>query len=168
MAMTDAVLTPTCSPCSRCRLPGHCRHAAMICSPAAMPTMPSMKPPMAGHMAVAPLEEKFWQLFCQAIDARPCSALRRYRKSSTAPGTGRPFRQPDAGVLDSTRFDTIDCCVTPVRSLPETLNPPADRARQMVISADGMLQYAPPFRISGCDFAVDRLAPTSANTARKS
>lgn len=112
------------------------------------------------HMAVAPLEEKFWQLFCQAIE-RPDLAP-RYADTAN-PALHRELAALFASQTQAywtARFDTIDCCVTPVRSLPETLTHPQTRARQMVISADGMLQYAPPFRISGCDFAVDRLAPT--------
>ena len=31
----------------------------------------------------------------------------------------------------------------------------------MTYAADGMTQYAPPFRISGWSFAVDRVAPAA-------
>jgi crotonobetainyl-CoA:carnitine CoA-transferase CaiB-like acyl-CoA transferase len=49
--------------------------------------------------------------------------------------------------------------VTPVLSLAEALEHPQMRARAMSLSADGMTQYAPPFKISGWAFAVEKLAP---------
>jgi crotonobetainyl-CoA:carnitine CoA-transferase CaiB-like acyl-CoA transferase len=56
-------------------------------------------------------------------------------------------------------FDTVDCCVTPVLNLDEALAHPQMRAREMSLTADGMTQYAPPFKISGWSFAVEKLAP---------
>jgi crotonobetainyl-CoA:carnitine CoA-transferase CaiB-like acyl-CoA transferase len=49
--------------------------------------------------------------------------------------------------------------VTPVLSLDEALEHPQMRARKMSLTADGMTQYAPPFKISGWSFAVEKLAP---------
>ena len=56
-------------------------------------------------------------------------------------------------------FDVVDCCVTPVLTLAEALDHPQFRARGMAVPADGMTQLAPPFRISGWSFAVERTAP---------
>jgi crotonobetainyl-CoA:carnitine CoA-transferase CaiB-like acyl-CoA transferase len=118
------------------------------------------------YLAVAALEEKFWNLFCGAID-RP-EWCQRYRESDD------PALRRDMEMLVAERtlsewaalLDPVDCCVTPVLTLDEALTHPQFLARKMFIEADGMIQYAPPFRISGWDFAVERLAPkTSEHTA---
>ena len=111
------------------------------------------------YMAVAPLEEKFWGLFCDAIGRSELKA--RYAE------TAAPELHHELKTLFSSRpqadwvalFDTVDCCVTPVLSLAEALEHPQTRAREMSLTADGMTQYAPPFKISGWSFAVEKLAP---------
>ncbi len=112
------------------------------------------------YMAVAPLEEKFWGLFCDAIGRSELKA--RYAE------TAAPELRSELEALFSSRpqadwvalFDSVDCCVTPVLNLDEALDHPQARARGMSVGADGMTQYAPPFKISGWSFAVEKLAPT--------
>ena len=111
------------------------------------------------YMAVAPLEEKFWRLFCDAIGRSELKA--RYAETAT------PELRRELETLFASRpqadwvalFDAVDCCVTPVLSLDEALEHPQMRARAMSLTADGMTQYAPPFKISGWSFAVEKLAP---------
>lgn len=111
------------------------------------------------YMAVAPLEEKFWQLFCDAIGRTDLKG--RYGEVSA------PEVRGDLETLFATRpqadwtalFAEVDCCVTPVLTLSEALHHPQYQARRMSLSADGMTQYAPPFRISGWVFEVAQAAP---------
>ncbi len=112
-------------------------------------------------MAVGALEEKFWQMFCDAVDRPAWKA--RYAEARS------PALRIDMENLFLTRtqaewaalFDQVDCCVTPVLTTAEALAHPQAKARGMTLQADGMTQYAPPFRISGWDFAVDRTAPAA-------
>ncbi|MDQ5946076.1 MAG: alpha-methylacyl-CoA racemase [Pseudomonadota bacterium] len=112
------------------------------------------------YMAVAPLEEKFWALFCDAVGRPELKA--RYAD------TAAPELRRELEVLFASRpqadwvalFDGVDCCVTPVLTLAEALEHPQYRARAMSVQADGMTQYAPPFRISGWHFAIEQVAPT--------
>ena len=111
------------------------------------------------YLAVAALEEKFWQLFCDAVG----KAAWKSRYAETAD----PALQREVASVIGQRplsdwaslFDVVDCCVTPVLTLAEALDHPQVRARGMAVPADGMTQLAPPFRISGWSFAVERTAP---------
>jgi len=58
-------------------------------------------------------------------------------------------------------FADIDCCVTPVLAVAEALEHAQFVARQMVVHADGVVQYAPPVKLSGWVFAVERAAPAA-------
>ena len=112
------------------------------------------------YMAVAPLEEKFWVMFCDAVGRPELKA--RYAE------TAAPELRIELENLFASRpqaewtalFDQVDCCITPVLTLPEALAHPQTQARGMSVSADGMIQYAPPFRISGWNFIVEQAAPT--------
>ncbi|MBI2307183.1 MAG: CoA transferase [Rhodocyclales bacterium] len=113
------------------------------------------------YMAVGALEEKFWQLFCDAV-ARP-EWKTRYAETAT------PELRGELEALFAMRtqtewtalFDPVDCCVTPVLTLAEALAHPQAQARGMAQVADGMTQYAPPFKIAGWDFAIERPAPAA-------
>jgi crotonobetainyl-CoA:carnitine CoA-transferase CaiB-like acyl-CoA transferase len=56
-------------------------------------------------------------------------------------------------------FAGVDCCVTPVLSVAEALEHPQFVARGMTVAADGVTQYAPPVKLSGWEFSVERPAP---------
>lgn len=111
------------------------------------------------YMAVAPLEEKFWQMFCAAIGRQDLAP--RYAE------TDRPELRVELDAIFAAKtqaewsalFEAVDCCVTPVLTLAEAIDHPQARARSMSVTADGMTQYAPPFRFSGWTFAVEREAP---------
>jgi len=113
-------------------------------------------------LAVGALEDKFWQALCAAID-RPDLAT-----GGLALGDeGNRVRSELAAVFASAplahwieRFANVDCCATPVATLDEALRDVQFAARGMVIDRpDGSRQYAPPFKLSGHDFAVTRDAP---------
>ena len=108
-------------------------------------------------LAVGALEDKFWQALCVAVD-RPDLAPRASRLARMASEYAAnwkrcsPLRRSRIG---SERFADVDCCVTPVNTLDEALADPQFVAREMIVERpDGSRQYAPPFKLSGHEFAV--------------
>jgi crotonobetainyl-CoA:carnitine CoA-transferase CaiB-like acyl-CoA transferase len=115
------------------------------------------------HMAVGALEEKFWHLLCDTLG---CPGLKPHGLSFGA--SGAQAREELARIFAGRTqaewvgvFDRIDCCVTPVLTIAESLDNEQLQARGMVVEADGMPQFAPPFRISEYAFAVERPAPAA-------
>lgn len=114
------------------------------------------------YMAVAPLEQKFWRLFCDALGRPDWQALHGAR------GTTAAALRNELETLFASRsqadwrdfFAGVDCCVTPVLTVAEALEHPQFIARGMTVSADGVTQYAPPVKLSGWVFAVERAAPS--------
>ena len=114
------------------------------------------------YLAVGALEGKFWRVLCEAIDRPDLIA----GQLSTGQA-GALVRQQLAAVFAQQtqaqwieRLADIECCVSPVLSLDESLADAQVRARDMIVSgADGIRQYAPPFRLSGHAFAITRSAP---------
>ncbi|SBT09919.1 L-carnitine dehydratase/bile acid-inducible protein F [Candidatus Accumulibacter aalborgensis] len=114
------------------------------------------------YMAVAPLEQKFWCLFCDALGRPDWKALHGARGAAAA-----ALRHELEMVFASRSqadwqdvFAGVDCCVTPVLTVAEALEHPQFIARGMTVSADGVTQYAPPVKLSGWVFAVERAAPS--------
>jgi crotonobetainyl-CoA:carnitine CoA-transferase CaiB-like acyl-CoA transferase len=111
---------------------------------------------------VGALEGKFWRVLCEALDRPDLIA----GQLSTG-HAGALVRQQLAAVFAQQtqaqwieRLADIECCVSPVLSLDESLADAQVRARDMIVSgADGIRQYAPPFRLSGHAFAITRSAP---------
>jgi len=114
------------------------------------------------YLAVGALESKFWRVLCEALDRPDLIA----GQLSTG-HAGALVRQQLAAVFAQRtqaqwieRLADIECCVSPVLSLDESLADAQVRARDMIVSgADGIRQYAPPFRLSGHAFAITRSAP---------
>ena len=118
------------------------------------------------HMAVAALERKFWDSFCEIMgrpDLKPLhltegEAAERAKREIAAIFSSRPSADW-CGV-----FARTDCCVTPVLTLEEALRDPQYAARGMVVESlhpvDGpVTQFALPLKISEFQFAVRRPAP---------
>jgi crotonobetainyl-CoA:carnitine CoA-transferase CaiB-like acyl-CoA transferase len=114
------------------------------------------------YMAVAPLEEKFWQRFCDALGR----ADWKQHHGARGAAASQLRRALDALFVSQTQaywtacFARVDCCVTPVLNVAEALTHPQFVARGMAITVDGMTQYAPPVKLSEWVFSVDRLAPS--------
>lgn len=114
------------------------------------------------YLAVGALEEKFWRALCEAL-GRPdlvAGQLATGRAGDTARRQLAAIfaQRPQAHWIE--RLAGVECCVTPVLSLDETLVDPQVRARDMVVTAaDGGRQYAPPFRLAGHTFSIARDAP---------
>jgi crotonobetainyl-CoA:carnitine CoA-transferase CaiB-like acyl-CoA transferase len=113
-------------------------------------------------LAVGALEEKFWRSLCTVL-GRPDLVAGHVATGEE----GERVRGELAAVLAAKplaywaeRFAAADCCVTPVNTLDEALADPQFTARAMVVTRpDGSRQYAPPFRLSGHAFRVERDAP---------
>jgi crotonobetainyl-CoA:carnitine CoA-transferase CaiB-like acyl-CoA transferase len=114
------------------------------------------------YMAVAPLEEKFWLLFCDTLGRAD------WKSRHNARGAAASALRGELETLFASRtqaewtdlFAGVDCCVTPVLNVAEALEHPQFVARGMALVADGVTQYAPPVKLSGWDFSVERPAPS--------
>ena len=116
------------------------------------------------HMAVGALEEKFWQLTCDTL-GRP-----DLKAAGLATGAeGARVRAELAAVFRSRTqaewvavFDAVDCCVTPVLRLEESLQNEQLRARGMVRQLGGLTRFGAPVRLSGFEAGPVRPAPSPA------
>ena len=115
------------------------------------------------HMAVGALEEKFWRLLCDTLgraDLKP---------AHLATGTDGARARAELAAIFRSRsqaewcalFDSVDCCVTPVLRLEESLQDVHLRARGMVADVDGVREVAPPVRMSELEFDTRRPAPAA-------
>ena len=115
------------------------------------------------YLAVGALEPKFWELLCGAVARED---LVPYGLSDDAQGQ---WAKNQLAELIATQalahwasvFDKVDCCVTPVLTLDEAMTHVQTRARGMLRYADGMAQFAPPYRISELDFAAAHPSPAA-------
>ena len=113
------------------------------------------------YIAVAALEEKFWHLFCDTLGRADWKPLREKSGDAVA-GLRLELETLFASRTQAAWcavFDGVDCCVTPVLDVAEALVHPHFVARQMAVEADGVTQYAPPLKLSGWQFSVERAAP---------
>ena len=109
---------------------------------------------------VGVLEAKFWHRVCDTL-ARP-----DLKPHHLARGADGAYARRDLDAIFATRtqaewvavFDPVDCCVTPVLRLDESLQNPQLQARGMVVEVGGMRQFAPPFGLSDFDFGDARPA----------
>lgn len=113
------------------------------------------------HMAVGALEKKFWELLCDTL-GRP--DLKPFHLAFGE--KGEPARRELAAVFGSRSraewvaiFDKVDCCVTPVLTIAEALDNEQLQVRGMIVEADGLPHLAPPYKLSGHIFAIERSAP---------
>ncbi len=121
------------------------------------------------YMAVAPLERKFWQIFCRTLGHPEWETLHGARGEQAA-----DLRRQLTKIFASRSqaewsevFAAADCCVTPILTLAEALAHPQFVARGMVVSAGGVVQYAPPLKMSEWRFCVERSAPSAGEHNRE-
>lgn len=113
------------------------------------------------HMAVGALEEKFWHLLCDTV-GRPDLKPHGLAAGEQGMEVKRELARVFAGRSQAEwigLFEPVDCCVTPVLTVAESLENGQLRARGMVVEADGLTQVASPLHMSGLEFAVERAAP---------
>lgn len=107
------------------------------------------------YVAVASLEPKFWQGFCQAIDRPDLEGM-------TAFGSAEPGAKVEIAAIIEQRslaewlavFGPLDVCVEPVLTVEEALSHPQAMARGLVVETprgDGSVQrqVASPWKFSG-------------------
>lgn len=113
------------------------------------------------YLAVGSLEPKFWQMLCDAIgkpELKPHGLARGEAGAAARRELECLFAsQPLAHWAQ--RFDQVDCGVTPVLSFEEAMAHPQLQARGMLVEHGGLQQFAPPLRLSGCEFSVRQPAP---------
>lgn len=113
------------------------------------------------HLAVGALEPKFWRIFCIALgkpELEPYGLARGDDGQRTCATLEALFASQPLEHWERL-FETVDCGVTPVLTFAEAAEHPQLKARAMLVEADGLRQFAPPLKISGHDFPVDRPAP---------
>lgn len=118
------------------------------------------------YMAVGALEKKFWALCCQTL-GRPELTDRHWMFGPAAERVREELAtifksQPQAHWI--TLFDAVDCCVTPVLTMAETMENEQLKARGMFATSlhptDGTVtQFAFPVKFSEFDFTIEREAP---------
>ncbi len=113
------------------------------------------------HMAVGALEKKFWELLCDTLgraDLKPFHLAFGAKGEKAKQELAAVFAsQPQSHWIE--KFAGVDCCVTPVLTIAEALENEQLQARGMIVEADGLPQFAPPWKLSDFDFAIERSAP---------
>ena len=116
------------------------------------------------HMAVGALEEKFWHLLCDTVgrpDLKPghlAEGEEGVRVRGALAAIFRSRSQRDWVAI----FDAVDCCVTPVLRLEESLQDAQLQARGMVLEVGGVRQFGPAVRMTAMPEASMRAAPAKA------
>lgn len=115
------------------------------------------------HMAVGALEEKFWHLLCDTLgraDLKPAHLATGEQGARARAELESVFRSRTQAEWAAV-FDAVDCCVTPVLQLQESLRNPQLQARDMVIEVGGVTQFGPPVKLSGHAPTAFRPAPAA-------
>jgi len=113
-------------------------------------------------LAVGAIEDKFWRTLCDTI-GRPDLVAGHVAQGEAGARVRAELEAVFRGATLaewSRRFAGVDCCVTPCLTLDEALADEHFVAHDAVVRApDGTRQFAPPFRLSGHAFRIDRVAP---------
>ena len=150
VAMTDAALAHAIFPLAEVLAHGTVRPRGEDLLTGGVPCYGVYETADGRHMAVGALEEKFWLLLCDTLqrpDLKPAHL-------ATGEAGERARAELAAIFVRHTQahwaavFDAVDCCVTPVLHLEESLDNPHVAARRMVVEVDGVRQFAPPLRMS--------------------
>jgi alpha-methylacyl-CoA racemase len=113
------------------------------------------------YMAVGALERKFWETLCDILG---CAELKG--KHLVYGEEARPVKERLAAIF-ATRmqrewaelFSRVDCCVSPVLTIEETLANEQLRARGIIAAGEGSTQFALPLKFSEFEFEIERAAP---------
>ena len=117
-------------------------------------------------MAVAALEFKFWKRFCEAIGKE--GLITEYLKTGEV--AVRIHKELSAIFRTKTltqwvdHFKDIDCCVSPVLTLKETLETEQVKSRNMVLAEEhpiegSVTQFSLPVKFSSFEFNIEKPAP---------
>jgi alpha-methylacyl-CoA racemase len=118
------------------------------------------------HMAVGALERKFWERVCDVLQRPDLKACHWEIRTEGGARDAQWGKEQTSAIFASRpqsywveKFAGEDCCVSPVLTLEESFQDPQIRAREMVTRDGGTLQFAPPWKMSEYEFAVERPAP---------
>lgn len=165
VAMTDAALAHAIFPMAEVLAHGQTRPRGEDLLTGGVPCYGVYETQDGRHMAVGALEEKFWHLTCDTLgrpDLKPCHLSRGAEGRHARAQLEAIFRSRTLAEWTAV-FDGVDCCVTPVLRLHESLQHPQIQARGMVVEVGGMRQFAPPFGLS--DFSLGEATPAPAADA---
>lgn len=162
VAMTDAAMAHAIFPLAEVLANGGVRPRGEDLLSGGVPCYGVYETADGRHMAVGALEEKFWLLVCDTL-ARP-----DLKAAHLATGEAGQRACADVAEIFRSRtqqewiavFDPVDCCVTPVLRLEESLENAHLVARGMVTEVAGVRQFAPPVRLS--DFTPAPFMPAPA------
>ena len=105
------------------------------------------------YLAVGALEPKFWEALCDALE-RPDLKSKRLACGEEA----RHVKHELANIFAAGPSDywieklrSADCCVNLVLRLDEAIRSPHAIARGLVIESGGMVEFAPPLKMSDFD-----------------
>ncbi len=163
VAMTDAVLAHTIFPLVTTLMQGQPASRGADLLTGGVPCYGVYRTADDRYLAVGALEPKFWQALCAVVE-RPELAPFGLATDSE----GRRVKAELAALIASQPLAhwqplvaAVDCCVTPVLRLDETLQHPQVVARKMVVEVGGTKQYAPPFKLSAWPWANATAAPAA-------
>ncbi len=164
VAMTDAAFAHAIFPLIEVLAHGGVRPRGEDLLTGAVPCYGVYRTADGRYMAVGALEEKFWHMACDALGRSDLKPLHL----ATGEAGARARAEVQAVFLTRTQaewvavFDGVDCCVTPVLQLEESLQDPQLLARGMVREVGGMTQFGPPVRLAGFEPPAARPAPVRA------
>ncbi|MBI2968547.1 MAG: CoA transferase [Bacteroidetes bacterium] len=118
------------------------------------------------YMAIAAIEFKFWKIFCETVgreDLLSHHLVSGGEAEKVKTELENIFRTKTLSGWTE-RFKNVDCCVSPVLTLPETAKNEQVMARNMVISEEHpsegtVTQFNIPVKFSGFERDTSRPAP---------
>lgn len=161
VSMTDGVMAHAIFPLTEVLARGRVRPRGEDLLTGQVPCYGVYRSADGRYMAVGALEEKFWNMLCDTLE-RP-----DLKPFHLAAGEAGEKARAEVAAIFARRsqaewvalFDGVDCCVTPVLSLDESLENPQLKARGMVVEVGGVRQFGPPVRLSGMPEQSFRPAP---------
>ena len=164
VAMTDAVMAHAIFPLIEVLAQGQVRPRGEDLLTGAVPCYGVYRTADDRYMAVGALEEKFWSLVCDTLE-RP--DLKPFHLATGEAGERARVKLAEIfGARTQAEwvavFDAVDCCVTPVLTLQESLENPQLQARGMITKVGGVRQFGPVLRLSAMPATAARPAPAVA------
>lgn len=161
VAMTDAALAHAIFPLAEVLAHGGVKPRGEDLLTGGVPCYGVYETADGRHMAVGSLEEKFWHLVCDTLgrpDLKPAHLATGDEGARARAEVAAIFRSRTQAEWTAL-FDGVDCCVTPILRLEESLENPQLLARGMVATVDGVRQFGPPVRLSGFEPGPFKPAP---------
>ncbi|THF61361.1 CaiB/BaiF CoA transferase family protein [Pseudothauera rhizosphaerae] len=150
VAMTDAALAHAIFPLAEVLAHGTVKPRGEDLLTGGVPCYGVYETADGRHMAVGALEEKFWHLMCDTLgrpDLKPAHLATGEDGARARAELAAIFRSRSQAEWIAL-FDGVDCCVTPVLRLEESLQNEHLQARGMVVEVDGVRQFGPPVKLS--------------------